>query len=202
VSAAREFEEIAHCGGKVTFAIKTDGETLSYGVKISHDRPTPASWFGVYALHDGRPIADMPIGGVGPSGGTPPPPGSIPVLIAADKESYFGHSCISGCGGYWRAPAAPTLWRMTCLYCGTQQPTYAFRSPAQLAYINHYVDTLNDALASLTADGEVVIDMDEIVESAIPRLRTQSVIDCSTTRTKSILQESLNESRGKREAKP
>jgi len=91
---------------------------------------------------------------------------------------------------------------MTCPYCGTQQPTYAFRSPAQLAYINHYVDTLNDALASLTADGEVVIDMDEIVESAIPRLRTQSGIDCSTTRTKSILQEILNESRGKREAKP
>lgn len=55
---------------------------------------------------------------------------------------------------------------MTCPYCGVQGPTYAFRSPAQLAYIQHYVATLLGALASLTADGEVVIDIDEIVESA------------------------------------
>ena len=50
VSSAAEFEEIAPCGGKVTFGIRTDGGRKSYGVGVSHDRPTPASWFAVYAL--------------------------------------------------------------------------------------------------------------------------------------------------------
>lgn len=55
---------------------------------------------------------------------------------------------------------------MTCPYREVRRPTYAFRSPAQLSYIRHYVATLLDALASLNTDGEVVIDVDEIVESA------------------------------------
>ena len=165
MSSATEFEEIAHCGGKVTFDFKTDGERKSYSVGVSHDRPTLASWFAVYALH-GQPVGDIQLGGIGQSWGPPPTAECFPVFIAADRESYFGHSCVSDCRGYWRARAAPSRWPMTCPYCGVQGPTYAFRSPAQLAYIQHYVATLLGALASLTADGEVVIDIDEIVESA------------------------------------
>lgn len=166
MSSANEFQEIAHCGGKVTFSLRTNGESKSYSVRISHNRPTPASWFAVYALYDGRPIGDIELGGTGQSWGPPPTTECFPVFIASDRESYFGHSCLSGCNGYWRAQAAPSKWRMTCPYCGIQRPTYAFRSPAQLRYIQHYVATLLGALADLTVDAEVVIDMDEIVESA------------------------------------
>lgn len=166
MSSAQEFEEIAHCGGKVTFVIRTDGDRRSYSVRVSHDRPTPASWFAVYALHDGQPVGDIEMGGIGQSWGPPPTTDCFPVFIAADRESYFGHSCPFGCDGYWRARAAPSRWKMTCPYCGVQGPTHSFRSTAQLAYTQHYVATLLDALATLTTDGEVVIDMDEIVESA------------------------------------
>ena len=108
MSSTQEFEEIAHCGGKVTFGIRIDGDRKSYNVGVSHHRPTPPSWFAVYALHDGQPIGDIEIGGIGQSWGPPPTTECFPVFIAADRESYYGHSCLAGCDGYWRARTAPS----------------------------------------------------------------------------------------------
>src|ERR1700756_3658715 len=53
-----EFQEIAHCGGKVIVTVSTDangqrGMSLGMRGSMSH----PAAWVGVYALPQGIPVA-------------------------------------------------------------------------------------------------------------------------------------------------
>jgi hypothetical protein len=53
----REFEEIGHSGGKITFRVVTD-ETgrRGYQVSISGNRPVPMVLIAVYALPQGCPL--------------------------------------------------------------------------------------------------------------------------------------------------
>jgi hypothetical protein len=45
-----DFQEIAHCGGRVTFHVICDEQgRKAYSMRIEHNRPTPAAWVGVYA---------------------------------------------------------------------------------------------------------------------------------------------------------
>ena len=67
-----EFQEIAHCGGKITFHIQTEGGRPSYSVEFSHSRPTPSAIFAVYALPQGIPVDDIELGGIGQPWNQPP----------------------------------------------------------------------------------------------------------------------------------
>jgi len=49
----KEFEEIGHSGGQITFNIKTDEEGQSYQIGITSSRPVPMSLIAVYALRQG-----------------------------------------------------------------------------------------------------------------------------------------------------
>jgi hypothetical protein len=162
----REFQEVAHCGGKITFRVRTRGEDRQYSVEFSHQSPTPAALVGLYALPQGIPVQGFAMGGIGmPWRPSPPTSDSIPVLIASDREAMFGRRC-SACSHYWRSRSASALWPTICPYCGRQDGMHAFTTDAQLRYIEHYTQTLVEAINGDETEAEVVIDMDQYADLA------------------------------------
>lgn len=160
--ADKEFQEIAHCGGKVTFHVMIDEGIPMYTVEFSSSSPRPVSVFGIYALPQGNPVGDYPLGWQNHPSRAPPFPGCIPVFIASDQQLFFGHKCQRGCKGYWRSPGAPHFWPMTCPYCGQRGGTYNFRTDAHIRYTQHYIGKLMELLDDSTGEQSAVIDMDEI----------------------------------------
>lgn len=157
----KEFEEIGHTGGTVTFHVVTaaDGRR-GYQVGYQHSRPVAASMFAVYALPQGVVVAPLPIGGIGDKWPPPPVPGCFPVFIASDSEGMFGHQCPE-CLGYWRARFSSAI----CPYCGFHGDVTSFLTEAQRRYVQQYCDVLQNALAS-DEDGDHVIDMDAVADAA------------------------------------
>jgi len=157
---SKEFEEIGHSGGKITFRIVTDpGGRRAFQVTISSDRPVPTVWIGVYALPQGVPVESIQLGGIGQLWNPAPFPGCWPVMIASDSEGKFGHNCPS-CRAYWRSGPWPNI----CPYCRVKAAGYQFLSEAQHRYVRHYCEVLADALES-KPDGEVIIDMDAVADA-------------------------------------
>ena len=157
---AKEFEEIAHSGGKITFRLGTNQQgQRAYQVQYSTDRPVPTHLIALYALPQGIPVDSIQIGGIGQPWNPPPFPGCFAVFIASDSEGKFGHNCPK-CRGYWRSGP----WPNVCPYCGTGAAGFQFLSEAQERYVRHYCMVLAQALAS-TQDGEVMIDMDSVADA-------------------------------------
>src|SRR5437016_5003866 len=129
-NVSKEFEEIGHSGGKITFRIVTDpGGRRAFQVTISSDRPVPTVWIGVYALPQGVPVESIQLGGIGQLWNPAPFPGCWPVMIASDSEGKFGHNCPS-CRAYWRSGPWPNI----CPYCRVKAAGYQFLSEAQHRY--------------------------------------------------------------------
>ena len=102
MSGPEEFQEIAHSGGRLTIRLSTNNNGhREYQLQWSHDRPTPAVVFAVYALPQGIAVAHMRLGGVGSASDPPPVPGCYQVFIGSDSQGKFGHQC-PACNGYWR----------------------------------------------------------------------------------------------------
>lgn len=157
----KEFSEIGHSGGRVTFTFRMDAEGRhSYQVGYSSSRPVPMVLIGVYALRAGVPVGSIQLGGIGQPWNPPPVPDCVPVMIASDSEGKFGHLC-PRCQGYWRSGPWPNL----CPYCCFQAEGYQFLSEAQHRYVRHYCEKLNDGMNSIE-NGEVGIDMDAVAEAA------------------------------------
>lgn len=156
----KEFEEIAHSGGKITFKISTDDEGhVSYQIQWTTNRPVPTALIAVYALPQGIPVAPIQLGGIGQPWNPPPFPGCYPVFVASDSQGMFGHNC-PNCNEYWRSGPWPNI----CPYCGIRAQGYQFLSTAQKRYIRHYCEVL---IAALDAgkDDNVVIDMDAVADA-------------------------------------
>ncbi len=164
----KDFQEIAHCGGKATFHIVCDeAGRRTYAGGVTHSRPVPAAWVGIYALlPHGIPVSDFQIGGIG-SGFQPlPEPGWIPVLLGSDSLECWGHQCPL-CQGYYRNRWHPSIYPLTCPYCGLRTNAYKFLTPGQKAYIGHYIQTLSESMDSEMEPGtekEIIIDMDAIAD--------------------------------------
>ena len=158
---SKDFEEIGHSGGKITFGIRTSEDgNRGYQVQFSSSRPVPSSLVGVYALPQGIVVDCIQLGGIGQPWNTPPFNECVPVLIASDGQGHFGHNC-PNCGGYWRSGP----WPHFCPYCAWSSAPHQFLSKAQLHYVQHYCDTLFEALDS-DEDGNVEIDMDAVADAA------------------------------------
>ncbi len=161
-SFSSDFREIAHSGGKVIFRIVSDTDgRRGYQVTWTGSRPHAMALFAIYALPQGIPVANLPMGGIGSPWPAPPHPSCIPVMISSDSEGLFGHEC-SGCGGYWRSRGQPNI----CCYCRSLGESFQFLTAAQLAYVEHYAKVLRDGLDSVE-DGQeksVEIDMDAIID--------------------------------------
>ncbi|WP_407151015.1 hypothetical protein [Bradyrhizobium sp. ORS 86] len=161
MNEAREFQEIAHCGGQVIFTIRSDDEgRRRYQVTWQSSRPVPAALYAIYALREGIPVADLPMGGIGAPWPEPPVPGCVPVFIASDSEGKFGFQC-PRCEQYWRTRGGISL----CPYCGARAERHEFLSTAQRVYVRLYCERLDEAL-SADEDGAHVIDMDAVADAA------------------------------------
>ena len=157
----KEFEEIGHTGGTVTFHVVTGSDgSRGYQVGFHHARPVAASLFAVYALPQGIVVAPLPMGGIGDKWPPPPVPGCFPVFIASDSEGMFGHKCPE-CAGYWRARFSSSI----CPYCGLHGDVRDFLTDAQRRYVWQYCEALESALTS-EQDGDHVIDMDAVADAA------------------------------------
>src|SRR3982074_2015870 len=77
--------------------------------------------YAIYALPQGIPVADLPMGGIGAPWPAPPVPGCIPVFIASDSEGKFGFQC-ERCEQYWRARGGVAI----CPYCGVRGDRHNF----------------------------------------------------------------------------
>jgi hypothetical protein len=163
-----DFQEIAHCGGRATFHIVCDeAGNKSYSQGFQHDRPTPAAMIGIYAsAPQGIPVSNLAMGGIGQAFAPQPQPGWLPVFLGSDSRQCWGHQC-PRCAGYFRNGQHPAIYPLTCPYCGLRTAAFQFLTPAQLAYVRHYVDTLLNALdeeIGLGTDREIIIDMDAIAD--------------------------------------
>lgn len=167
-SSQKEFQEIAHCGGQFTIIVKTDENGCrSIQYNISHSRPTPASWFAIYALFQGIPVGTVNMWGIGEARSNPPIAGCFEVYIASDSLGMFGHQCPK-CNGYWRAKGVPSLWKLTCPYCGFRTDTHGFLTEGQRRYVWAFCrdveNTIQQAIQS-EKDIEYTIDMDAVVDA-------------------------------------
>ena len=82
----KDFSEIGHTGGKVTFTIVCDEEGhVKYQIGYSHSSPRPASLVGIYAHQDGFACGNIEMGGIGDPFNPPPLPNCIAVMMASEK---------------------------------------------------------------------------------------------------------------------
>jgi hypothetical protein len=145
MNAGGEFREIGHCGGQFTVHVSTDTDGrrgAQFGLR--HSRSTAAGWFAIHALRQGVPVGMIQMRGVGVPWNPAPLPDCIPVFIASDTEAKFGHRC-PHCRGYWRSDAVPSLWDMTCLYCGTRTPTHDLLTDGQRKYVTEFCRLTDEA---------------------------------------------------------
>ncbi len=170
----RDFKEIAHSGGTMTFWIERDAEgQISLQTGWSHSSPAPAAIAGLYAdLSTGRIVGDFRLGGIGEPFKPPPPDGAVPVMIGSDSHAKWGHMC-PRCRGYFRSDHHPAIHPLTCAYCGCKAPTHAFRTEAQRKYVRHVIEEVAACVSTLPSGEkrEIVIDMDAAGdrESAEPK---------------------------------
>jgi hypothetical protein len=182
-----DFQEIAHCGGKATFNITCDaGGRRNYSLGFSAQSPKPAAWIGIYALAPhGIPIEDFRLGGIG-QGSDPPPEGCFPVFLGSDSRLCWGHQCPK-CQGYFRNGTHPTIYPLTCPYCGVRAAAHQFLTPAHRVYVRHYLDTLLEGLEADMNPGterEIVIDMDAIADQGADQPRPQFYYTTETQQTR------------------
>ena len=154
------FEKSPIAVGKL-FSMLGQTSTASGAIKLffKATAPVPMTIYSVYALPQGIPIADLPIGGIGSPTPPPPVPGCIQVFIASDSEGKFGFQC-QRCGQYWRAD-----WVSLCPYCGRRDERHNFLTSAQRIYVQLCCEKLAIALDS-GEDGSHVIDMDAVADAA------------------------------------
>jgi hypothetical protein len=158
-----EFQEVAHCGGKVIVIVSTD-LTGRRGVsfRVEHSSPRPAAWFAVYALPQGIPVAMIQLGGIGQPWNPAPYPSCVPVFVGSDSQGLFGHQCPT-CKGYWRSQAVPPTWNLTCPYCGVSADAHQFLTPGQRRFVEAVCELTVKAY-NADKDGEHVIDMDQVAD--------------------------------------
>jgi hypothetical protein len=155
-----EFREVAHTGGKFTLTVVADEKgALRYSPGWSHNRPTAAAIFAIYALPPGIPIEQLPLGGIGSRMPQPSVPGSVPVFIGSDNEGMFGRQC-PNCFGYWRTHVLVQF----CPYCGMSGNVVTFLSSQHQIFIQQCCAALSEALRS--GPGQYEIDMDAVADAA------------------------------------
>ena len=165
----KEFSEVGHTGGIVTFTVKKEADgRVGYQQGYSGSAPRPMTLVAVYAHADGFACGGVVLGGIGEAWNPPPLPNCVGVMMASDTEGKFGHECPK-CHKHFRSENIPARFGLTCPYCGLRNQGYKFLTPPQRAYVKHYVDTLFTAIHNVEAgsEAEVEIDMDKLAD-AVP----------------------------------
>lgn len=156
-----EFEEIGHCGGKITVSVRDLDGRRAYSLSYSSDRPNPAALFMIYALPQGIPVEIIPSLGMGVSFPEPSVRGSYMVIMSSDREGWFGRAC-PHCDRYWRSQTLPGSG--FCPYCGGSQEGQPHLTEAQSHYVAAVCQQITGAL-SAEHPGDYVIDLDAVADA-------------------------------------
>lgn len=186
----RDFAEIGHSGGIVSFNIRRDSDgNPSLQLGFSDKSLGPMTLVGLYAHPDGFACGMIQLGGIGVPWNAPPLPNCLPVLLASDSEGKFGHDC-PRCTRHFRSNGIPSHHALICPYCGLRSSGHRFLSSAQRAYVDHYIRTLTEAIDRVAPSSETVveIDMNEIADSVdgvrsefyYASVRQQTIFICSS----------------------
>ena len=69
----QDFREVTHCGGRVTFHVKTDERGVRvFSIEYAGSSPSPMKLFGVYVLLQGIACGTIEMGGIGQPWNAPP----------------------------------------------------------------------------------------------------------------------------------
>lgn len=154
-----EFEEIGHSGGKVTVTVGRTEHGLAYSIGFSNSNPVPLKIVSLYALPQGIPVERITTAGMGVPFPPPKVPGSCVVMLASDREGWFGRTC-AFCKGYWRSGDAAQTESGFCVYCGkTPMGTLALTS-RQRMYVQAVCGLITDAVQE--GPGVYEWDLDEL----------------------------------------
>lgn len=162
-----EFSEIGPCGGTLTIEVNTteDGQrTFSCGLK--HDSPTMSSVSCIACDMFGNPIRVVQLSW-NPSADEIPDRSTryFITFLKSDTEGAFGHQC-PRCSNYWRSDGMPFLWHLTCPYCGLQQATHHFLTPAHRSFLSAVSERLIQAIES-DQNGRFDIPLDKIADDVV-----------------------------------
>ncbi len=168
----KEFEEIAHTGGKVTF---DNGQ-----IKFEHRNPFPVVMYDILVSMNGIIL------GRGTFGREPEPQPSIQVMMGSDKEGFFGYHC-PRCENYFRGTHLPS--NIICPYCLYINNALNFLTKNQIKYIELFYNKFIEALEN---NKQVIIDLDELIanlDNNIIKLsayeeRMQSILECNICKIK------------------
>lgn len=169
----KEFEEIPHSGGKITFS---NGQTT-----YECSNPCPLVLYEIVVSFNGIVLAR------GNFGRDPVPQPSITVMIASDREGYFGYLC-PRCEKYFRSTHG-TSETIICPYCLYMDNALCFLTKNQKQYIELY---FKKTIEHFQTGQELCINMDELVsqlDNNIIKLskyeeRQQRVIECKECKIK------------------
>ena len=97
-SGPGEFQEIAHCGGKIEVTFDSNDNSVS--MQWSGSGPLPASLYQLGVALDGSTVEYWPIAGIDMRPAPDPVP-FVSVLLGSDVELMWGRSCPK-CSSYFR----------------------------------------------------------------------------------------------------
>lgn len=170
----KEFEDIAHSGGKVTFY---NGQQ-----KYEMSNPFPVIVYEILCAFNGVILGR---GSFGRSKMTSPEP-ALTMMIMSDKEGYFGFNCPK-CNKYFRANLPHEY--IFCPYCLHYSNSIDFLTANQKRYLELYY---NKIMESMSSGKEIIFELDELIgnlENNIIRLdsyeeRQQKILECKPCKIK------------------
>jgi hypothetical protein len=178
----KEFQEIAHSGGKIELKFDPDDNAVS--LQWSGSSPRAASLFQLGVALDGSVVQYWPIFGMDSRPQLERSP-IVPVLIGSDIESMWGRNCPK-CTSYFRTnrPSAEIF----CPYCAHRDANFAFSTKNQKAFIDRVRNAWIDAFKEKK---NVVLDFDSLADSlpenrptwAYSEERQQNRYTCKNCRT-------------------
>jgi hypothetical protein len=155
----RDFEEIGHSGGKMTVDVDRTDRGLRYAIRYSSSNPVPVTMVMLYALPQGIPIERVDIAGIGGRGRPPTIPGSYQVIMASDREGWFGRTCPK-CRQYWRSSDFAQTSSGFCAYCGLTPSGSLTLTDRQRSYVEAVCDLISQALER--GPGSYTWDLDDL----------------------------------------
>lgn len=172
--SSREFEEIAHTGGKIEFLWEDGGISVSF----THANPWASTIVQLCVSFEGRLLDFVPASGIGPMPPYPQP--SILAYLLSDREGLFGQSC-PNCSSYFRSSFI--AGEPSCPYCGIQNSGLRYLTANQLQFLTKYCESFIEAM---NKQETVALDLDELLRDMsgnrqswlLPEERQQSTHKC------------------------
>src|ERR1019366_6165950 len=149
-------QSIPHAGGKLTIK---PGPNNTYQIGFQHvSSDHGMALYQLAVSFDGRPLAFVPVGGIGSMPPYPQP--SVLVFIISDAQQMWGRICPQ-CRSYFRTNHVGGM--TVCPYCTFAEDNIYFVTDPQRRYLKKYVEAVERAAKE---QNEIEIDLNEATDSS------------------------------------